>query len=258
MGAVASFLKSATQSTQRPCSTIASLSTAIGTLYETTDFHPTRDPLLAQVKRALVCLCTTCPIKHGAIFNTSTLCNLFLKWGSSLSIQQLRTKLLAMLCMLGALRIASTTLPKFDQVTIITTANNHMLSVPIVGYKNDLYGNSKQVFLHKSSNKLCCPVQTFEAWKKCTHSLHHGVRNCPLLFSLQRPIKPLSASKSAFILKELATYAGLDPAIFTAKTFCKSGIMAGIDAGVAIPRTYTNLIFDINESDTDHLRESTL
>jgi len=57
---------------------------------------------------------------------------------------------------------------------------------------------------------------------------------------------------------QLATDAGLDPAIFTAKTFRKSGIMAGIDAGVAIPRTYTDLIFDINESDTDHLRESTL
>jgi len=167
------------------------------------------------VKRALVCLRTTCPIKHGAIFNTSALRNLFLKWGSSLSIQQLRTKLLAMLCVLGALRVASTTLPKFDQVPIITTANNCTLSVLIVSYKNDLYGDGKQVSLHKSSNKLCCPVQTFEAWKKRTRSLRRGVRNCPLLFSLQRPIKQLSASKSAFILKELATKAGLDPAIFT-------------------------------------------
>jgi len=142
------------------------------------------------------------------------------------------TKLLAMLCVLGAVRIASTTLPKFDQVTIITTANHHALSVPIVGYKNNLYGNGKHVSLHKSSNKLCCPVQTFEAWKKCTCSLPCGVRNCPLLFSLQRPIKQLSASKSAFILKELATDAGLDPAIFTTKTFRKSGVMAGIHAGV--------------------------
>jgi len=234
------------------------------------------------VKYALVCLCTTCPIKHGAIFNTSALRNLFLKWGSSLSIQQLRTKLLAMLCMLGALRVASTTLPKFDQVTIITTANNCALSVPIVGYKNNLYRDSKQVSLHKNSNKLCCPVQTFEAWKKCTCSLRHGMRNCPLLFSLKRPIEQLSASKSAFILKELATNAGLDPAIFTAKTFRKSGIMAGIHAGVepdaifhlgvwqsaetfyhhyivqAILRTYTNLIFDVNEADTNHLCKSTL
>jgi len=187
-----------------------------------------------------------------------------------------------MLCVLGALRVASTTLPKFDQVTIITTANNCMLCVPIVVYKNDLYGDSKQVSLHKSSNKLCCPVQTFEAWKRHTRSLRRGVRNCPLLFSLQRPIKQLSASESAFILKELATDAGLDPAIFTAKTFCKSRIMAGIHAGVepdaifrlgrwqsaetfyhhcivqAILRTYTNLIFDVNKADTNHLCKSTL
>jgi len=124
IGVVASFLKSATQSSQQPCSTIASLSAAIGALYETTDFHPTHNPLLSQVKYALVRLHTTCPIKHGTIFDTSTLRNLFIKWGSLLSIQQLRTKLLAMLCVLGALPIASTILPKFDQVTIITTANH--------------------------------------------------------------------------------------------------------------------------------------
>jgi len=187
-----------------------------------------------------------------------------------------------MLCMLSALCVASTTLPKFDQVTIITTADHCTLSVPIVSYKNDLYGDSKQVSLHKSSNELCCPVQTFEAWKRRTCSLRRGVHNCPLLFSLQRPIKQLSASKSAFILKELATNAGLDLAIFTAKTFRKSGIMAGINAGVepdaifclgrwqstemfyrhyivqAILRTYTDLIFDVDESDTNHLCESTL
>jgi len=282
MGVVASFLESATWSSQHPCSTIPSLSAAIGALYETTDFHPTHDPLLAQVKRALVRLRTTCPIEHGAIFNTSTLHDLFLKWGSSLSIQQLCTKLLTMLCVLGTLRIASTTLPKFDQVTIITTANYRALSVPIVSYKNNLYGNGKHVSLHKSSNKLCSPVQTFESWKKCTCSLRHGVHNCLLLFSLQRPIKQLSASKSAFILKELATDSGLDPAIFTAKTFHKSGIMAGIHARVepdaifhlggwqiaetfyhqhvvqAIPRTYTNLIFNVDKADTDHLCKLTL
>jgi len=110
------------------------------------------------VKRALVHLCTTCLIKQGAIFDTSALHDLFLKWGSSLSIQQLCTKLLAMLCVLGTLRVASTTLPKFDQVTITTTANHCALSVPIVGYKNNLYGDSKHVSLHESSNELCCPV----------------------------------------------------------------------------------------------------
>jgi len=231
------------------------------------------------VKRALVGLRTTCPIEHGAIFNTSALHNLFLKW---LSIQQLCTKLLTMLCVLSTLQVASKILPKFDQVTIITTANHCVLSVPIVGYKNNLYGDDKDVTLHKSSNKLCCPVQTFEAWKKSTCSLCHGMRNCPLLFSLQRPIKQLLASRSASILKELAANADLTPAIFTAKTFHKSGVMAGIHAGVepdaifrlggwqsvetfyhhyivqAIPCTNTNLIFNFNKADTNHLSKLTL
>jgi len=216
------------------------------------------------------------------VFDTSALLDLFLKWGASLSLQQLCTKLLAMLCVLGTLRIASTILPKFDQVTIITAANHCALSVPIVSYKNDLYCNSKHRTLHESSNKLCCPVQTFEAWKIGTHSLRRSVHNCPLLFSLQRPIEQLLASRSASILKELAANADLDPEVFTAKTFHKSGVMAGIHAGVepdaifclsgwqrvetfyqhnivqAIPCTYTNLIFNVDEADTNHLSKSTL
>jgi len=229
-----------------------------------------------------VCLRTTRPIKHGAVFDTFVLRNLFLKWGASLSLQQLHTKLLAMLCVLGTLSIASTILPKFDQETIITAANHCALSVPIVGYKNNLYGDGKHMTLHKSSNKLCCHVQTFEAWKICTCSLRCGMHNCPLLFSLQRPIKQLSASRSASILKELAADTDLDLEVFTTKTLCKSGVMAGIHARVepdtifrlggwqsgetfyhhyvvqAIPFTYTNIIFDVDKADTDHLSKSTL
>jgi len=47
VGAIASFLESATWSSQQPSSMIASLSPAIGALYKTTDFHPTCDPLLS-------------------------------------------------------------------------------------------------------------------------------------------------------------------------------------------------------------------
>jgi len=114
-----------------------------------------------------------------------------------------------MLCVLGTLRVASTTLPKFDQVTIVTAANHCAPSVPIIGYKNDLYGDGKHVTLHKGSNELSCPIRTFEAWKKCTRRL----RNCPLLFSLQCPIEQLLASRSAAILKELTANADLDPAV---------------------------------------------
>jgi len=221
---------------------------------------------------------TTDPIEHGTVFDTSALHDLFLKWDASPSLQQLHAKLLARLCMLGTLRVASTTLPKFNQVTIVMAANHYTLCVPIVGYKNDLYGNSK----HKSSNELCCPFRTFKAWKKHTHSLRCGVHDCTLLFSLQCPIKQLLASRCTAILKELASNTDLDPAVFTAKTFHKSGVMVGIHAGVeqdaifslegwcsaeifychyvvqAIPSTYTNLIFDIGEADTGPLSESML
>jgi len=86
----------------------------------------------------------------------------------------------------------------------------------------------------------------------------------------------------ALCQQELAADADLDPAVFTTKTFRKSGVMAGIHTGVepdaifclggwrstetfyhhyivqAIPCTYTNLIFDVKEADTNHLSKSML
>ncbi len=78
---------------------------------------------------------------------------------------------------------------------------------------------------------------------------------------------------SARILKNVVKEAGLDPGVFTAKTFRKTGIMSGIDAGVqpdaifrlggwssaetfwhhyvtrTVPPSYTNLLFDVEESE---------
>lgn len=94
MGLVASFLESTTRSSQRPRSTIASLSAAIGALYEAADFHPTRDPLLGRVKKAIIRSRTTRPVEHGSTFDTSKLRDLFVSWGDEPSLKQTRTKLL--------------------------------------------------------------------------------------------------------------------------------------------------------------------
>ena len=274
VGTVASFLEAATRTSQRPKSTLASLSAAIGALYETAEYHPTRDPLLTRVKRAIVRERTSRPVDHGATFDTAALRDLFVQWGEDISLHQLRAKLLALLCVLGALRVSSAALPQWEQ-TVITSGEDdrRALSVSIVGFKNDLYGDGKKVLLYECSNALCCPVHTFEEWRRRTRSLRRGVRNCPLLFTLRRPIERLTSDACASILKNLAADANLDAAIFTAKTFRKSGVMAGIRAGVepdaifrlggwrsaetfyrhyvvqAIPRAYTDLIFDIQESD---------
>ncbi len=78
------------------------------------------------------------------------------------------------------------------------------------------------------------------------------------------------------LLKKLATNTDLNPSIFTARTFRKSGIMAGIRAGVEpdaifrlggwhssemffrhyvvqhIPKTFTDIIFDISDRDDSY------
>jgi hypothetical protein len=157
------------------------------------------------------------------------------------------------------------------------TANHRTITIPIVGFKNDMRGDGKSVTLHQSSNARCCPVHTFEEWKRRTTSLRRGRRDCPLLFSLTRPVRDLSPRKSTKLLKEAASLAGLDNSIFTAKTFRKSGVMAGLAAGVEpdaifrlggwhsaetfwshyvvrqVPRTYTDLLFGTTVNDESSL-----
>lgn len=147
------------------------------------------------------------------------------------------------------------------------------LDVPVVGYKNNLFGDGKLIMLHECSDALCCPVHTFKAWSSKTCSLRRGIHRCPLLFSLQQPIKPLLLSRCSAILKDLVVEVGLDPAIFMAWTFHKLGIMVGICTGIKldtifrlsgwcsaetfyqhymvqeIPCVFSDIIFNIDELD---------
>jgi hypothetical protein len=118
-------------------------------------------------------MCTHCPVNHSTTFNITMLHNLFINWGNDLSLKQLRAKLLALLCILGAFCMASASLPELKQVTITSNNDSHRaLCEPVIGYKNNIYSNSKKVILHECSSSHCCPVHTFKAWVAKTCSLH--------------------------------------------------------------------------------------
>ncbi len=102
---------------------------AIATLYEPTGSSPMRDPLLTHLHHMIMCTHTTHPIKNGQVFDVRALCDLFLKWGNHLSLWQLCSKLLAMLCVLGMLHMATTTLPGLKDMNIKTI--NRMKSLKI-------------------------------------------------------------------------------------------------------------------------------
>ncbi|ELR24498.1 uncharacterized protein ACA1_322350 [Acanthamoeba castellanii str. Neff] len=91
------------------------------------------------------------------VFDVRALHDLFLKWGDHLSLQQLHSKLLTMLCILGTLHVASTALPGLKDMNIKTINRLKFLKIQIIGHKNN-NGDSKTVTLHQSSNDLCCPV----------------------------------------------------------------------------------------------------
>jgi len=89
------------------------------------------------------------------------------------------------------------------------------------------------------------------------------------MFKMSLPYNKLSANCCTAILKGVAEAASLDTCVFTAHTFCKSGVMVGINANInpnvifclggwcnpntfwshyvthMIPSTYTDLLFDV-------------
>lgn len=267
--AIANFLELITRTTRRPAATINTVTAAINTLYEPLDQKPTLNPLIRRLRRALVRNRTTRPIEHGQAFDLSTLTELFTEWGSSLTLERLRAKLIALLCVLGALRVSAVILPRFGDVRVTSSEGIDALVVPVVGYKNDKYGEGNTITIYQCSDRLLCPVTTFKEWRRRTAHLRDRVRDCRIVFETSPPYDKLSAGRCAAILKGVAQAAGLDTRVFTARTFRKSGVMAGINADVnpdaifrlggwrdpntfwghyvtrTIPNTYTDLLFDV-------------
>jgi hypothetical protein len=175
--------------------------------------------------------------------------------------------------MLGALQVSAAILPRFNAVQVEQVDGKKALAVPIMGYKNNLYSEGNIIRLFKSSNKCLCPVATWKRWKRSTTTIRSRTRDPRIVFELERPHDQLSPGKCATILKGIARTAGLDTAVFTARTFRKSGVMAGINAGVdadaifrlggwrdpatfhrhyvmtEIPNTYTDILFDLDEQE---------
>jgi hypothetical protein len=255
VGVIASFFESTTRVGQRPGATLASMSAAITMLYEPTGSSPTRAPLLTRLHRAIVRARTTRPIENGQVFDVRALRDLFLKWGDRLSLWQLRSKLLTMLCILGVLRVASTVLPGLKDANVETVDRLKFLKIQIIGHKNN-NGDGKTVTLHQSSNDLCCPVQTFKEWKR----LH-----------------PLAPGRSPHPAQERApaeedSFRGRPG---SQHTFRKLGVMAGLHAGIKpnaifrlggwrsaetfwshymvrqVPHSYTDLLFDTGQDSSD-------
>ena len=271
VAAIANFIESATRASLRPSSTINGLLAAIATLYEPLGVQPTHDPLIKRLRRALVRDRTKRPIDHGRTFDLSSLTNLFKEWGCNTSLQKTRAKLLALLCVLGALRVSAAILPRFNQIRVENIEDRRALVVPIVGYKNDLYGEGHTVRLFECSDKRLCPVATWKHWVNSTATIRSRIRDPRIVFELERPHDQLSPSKCAAILKGVARTAGLDPTIFTARTFRKSGVMAAINTGIdsdaifrlggwrdpatfhrhyvvtEIPSSFSDILFDVDD-----------
>ncbi|ELR13555.1 uncharacterized protein ACA1_305790 [Acanthamoeba castellanii str. Neff] len=278
---IANFLELATCASQQLSLTIKLLSAAIVVLYELLNLFPTCDLLICCLRQALVRDRTKWLVNHGRTFDLSSLAALFRDWGPWTTPSKTRAKLIALLCMLGALQVSAATLPFLDSMSVQREGNKEALIMPVSGYKNDLHSNGHKVIIFECAEEALCPVATFRHWKAQTTRARAHIHGCRLVFELEPPYAKLSPTRCVEVLKGVAHKAGLDPNVFTARTFRKSGIMAGIHAGVEpdalfrlggwqdpdtfwrhyvvrqIPSSYTDILFNVPERhDTESEEES--
>jgi hypothetical protein len=210
------------------------------------------------------------PIDHGQVFDLSNLVDLFHCWGTNTNISQTRSKLLTLLCTLGALQVSVAVLPHFDNISIITMGDHCCLVIPVIRYKNDTFGKGNTVHLFVCSKPTLCPITTWEHWVRLSTSIQHHLREPRIVFKLTPPHTALSPDQCTAILKTVTGSAGLNPTIYTTQTFQKSGMMASIHTGIKpdtifhlgrwhdpntfwkhyvvqeIPSTFTNILFNID------------
>jgi hypothetical protein len=83
-------------------------------------------------------------------------------------------------------------------------STNKKLIVPVISYKNNHLREGNTVTIFQLSDEWCCPVATFRDWKAHTHSIHAGVHECHLLFTLESPPQQLHPDKCTTILQDTA------------------------------------------------------
>lgn len=199
-------------------------------------------------------------------------------WGSNekMSLKRLRCKLLALFCFIGLIRVSAANLPTLSEIRIEKRGGRKVMRLPIYGFKNDYNHEGIIVEVFECKAKKFCPIAAFETYiERTKHQRSSMEGKIGVFISLSAPYHNISFKRCAAILRWCSEKAGLDPKVFTAKTYRKGGVNTALQKGIepdaimrlgnwknddvfwqhyvlrTIPPQFTDIIFDVEKENSD-------
>ncbi len=239
------FLCDTADNSLRPCSVLKSTSAAIGCYYEAFNKpNPCLNGHMQRLIHGLVKSGTWRPMYRSKIMPVTAFTQLFEAWPANedLTIRNLRLKAITLMALAFMAR-PSDFAPKgvvmnsnlepekmtfsVDQLHFEECA----LTVNFFGIKNDSSRSGFEVKIPGSTNAQLDPVSCMRVYIQRT-TLQRFPPERPVFLTLRRPFRGLSGAGIASVLNETIRLAGLDPKVFSAKSFRPTGATWAVQSGV--------------------------
>jgi site-specific recombinase XerD len=228
---IAKYLMEVARDKERPKSTLDQALASISAMYELTDTpSPTHSTIITRLRKGLINQ-TTEPIQRGGAIPPEAIANLFHSWGvnEKLTTDQLRLKAMALVAFVGMFRPSDLALPL--QSNLQFKENDTAVTFCLLGFKNDYDANGAEVTIPSSTDPILCPVQALKCYLERTQPLRSGL-DSKLFIATKKPFGGLTAQRCSKLLQQVAQQAGLDPQLFTGRTFRRGGATTAINHNI--------------------------
>lgn len=145
-----------------------------------------------------------------------------------LTLDQLRTKAMALIAFVGMFRPSDLALPTIDNVKIKEDLSS--VTFCLLGFKNDYDANGDEVTIGSATDPLICPVYALQSYINRTVDVR--TQHSKLFIAIKKPYGELTAQRCSKILQKCAQLAGLDPELFTGRSFRRGGATTAINKNI--------------------------
>jgi len=225
--AIRRIFRSLAEESERPGPILLIASAAIANMYKGRA-DPTKDEMLKLLKQALIRINTKKPRLVTPVFPVDQLCQYLRTLGdnTTMPIDQLRSKTMALLALVGLFRPSDLAKMTADLVTI----SDSSIAFINWGGKTDKSRDGLPTTITCADDPVLCPVKAFQSYFSRTAETRNSIGKQPIWFSLVKgDLKGLSADRVAKLLKTTLENAQIDEV--TARSFRTTGASAAIKAG---------------------------
>ena len=228
---VLAFLCDLARGLQRPSSTLDSAIAALRIAFADSQPSPLDSPLIPRVRKGLVALFTARPRKVTPPLPVGPIRDWVrsLPPDDKLSYADLRLKCAALAALVLIARPSDLT--RIDASRITFEGDLSAMRIDLLGFKNDYRRDGAELKVEASSEPQVCFLRS------CKRLLELNRKRAPLVRHLfLDPVerRPLTAAEISALLKTACKAAGLDTAVFTARTFRPGGATRGIEGGLPL------------------------